>query len=249
MYKMAAIFILIGTMTFTANVFDVLPIMSGVSIARAQENTEVKKLIDKARDYVIAGNNKEAIKIYTEAIQLDPENDWLYNYRSTSYACLFNRKREAFADINKAIELNPNEMRHYEAKAELYRRYSQYGGAIKMYDWLIEQNPNEARYYHNRGWVYQLKGKKKLAAEDYKKYLSLWSRPEDDMRAAGDYCERGVTYRYLKDYENAIKEFTKAIELYPNVAAYYELRGKCYKAIGDNARAQADFAKAKQLGG
>ena len=44
------------------------------------------------------------------------------------------------------------------------------------------------------------------------------------------------------------KDYNKAIQLNPNFAEAYFGRGKCYEAMGDKAKAQADFAKAKELG-
>lgn len=46
----------------------------------------------------------------------------------------------------------------------------------------------------------------------------------------------------------AIDDCNKAIELQPKYApAYYNL-SECYKSLGETAKAQAAFVKAKQLG-
>ena len=51
-----------------------------------------------------------------------------------------------------------------------------------------------------------------------------------------------------KDYRKAIKLYDEAIQLNPNYANAYHYRGMAYKALGNNAKAQADFAKAEKLG-
>ena len=63
------------------------------------------------------------------------------------------------------------------------------------------------------------------------------------------YVNRGNAYYNLNQYNKALADFNKALQLNPNLSAeiYYK-RGKVYEAMGDNVRAQADFNKAKQLG-
>ena len=46
----------------------------------------------------------------------------------------------------------------------------------------------------------------------------------------------------------AIIDLNKAIQIDPNNFVYYNDRGFAYQEIGDNARAQADFKRAKELG-
>ena len=53
----------------------------------------------------------------------------------------------------------------------------------------------------------------------------------------------------LKQYERAIRDFNKAIQLELEALASYEMREECYQALGYNSKAKADFAKVKQLGG
>jgi len=49
------------------------------------------------------------------------------------------------------------------------------------------------------------------------------------------------------DFRGAIKLYDEAIKISPNANAYY-YRGWAYRKIGNAAKAQSDFAKAKQLG-
>ena len=60
-------------------------------------------------------------------------------------------------------------------------------------------------------------------------------------------AEAAVSYKY-GDYEGAVECYNKLIELIPKSGKLYYERGKCYEALGDTAKAQADFDKAKKLG-
>jgi len=48
--------------------------------------------------------------------------------------------------------------------------------------------------------------------------------------------------------DKAIADYTEAIRLDPNLALAYNSRGIAYQKIGEEAKAAADFVKAKQLG-
>ena len=61
---------------------------------------------------------------------------------------------------------------------------------------------------------------------------------------------RGCIYCDQNAHEKAIEDFTKAINSLldvDNKAVVYDLRGKCYSAMGEEACANDDFAKAEQL--
>ena len=45
----------------------------------------------------------------------------------------------------------------------------------------------------------------------------------------------------------ALTAFTEAIRLDPENAAAYRARGELYEKLGEKAKSQADFAKAKEL--
>jgi tetratricopeptide (TPR) repeat protein len=61
------------------------------------------------------------------------------------------------------------------------------------------------------------------------------------------YYNRGLGYGAERDYDRAIADYTKAIELAPKFANAYNNRGTVYGITGDHARAIADFTKAISL--
>lgn len=58
---------------------------------------------------------------------------------------------------------------------------------------------------------------------------------------------REFTLYNLEEYELAIVDYNKAIELKPNFVEAYKLRGACYHQLGETDKAQADFNRAAQL--
>jgi len=62
------------------------------------------------------------------------------------------------------------------------------------------------------------------------------------------YNNRGAAYWLKEEYNRAIADYDQAIRLDPKYALAYFVRGLVYQKIGNAAKADADFAKARELG-
>ena len=60
------------------------------------------------------------------------------------------------------------------------------------------------------------------------------------------YISRGV-FKGEKNYEDAIKDYTKAIEIFPNKPYLYNYRASAKRKLGDNKGADEDNTKADNL--
>ncbi len=87
--------------------------------------------------------------------------------------------------------------------------------------------------------------------ERFQKFLPDLIRKEIDVKnnpeAELAYFNRGIIYKYLKNYSQAIEDYTQAIKLNPNYArAYYE-RGNAYKNLENYSQAIEDYTQAIKL--
>jgi len=64
---------------------------------------------------------------------------------------------------------------------------------------------------------------------------------------AESYYNNGVEFVKARQYDRAIVEFTKALEINPGIANAYALRSLCYGARGQSDRAIADSTKALEI--
>lgn len=149
-----------------------------------------------------------------------------------------------------ADEPEPNDHKAYNYRGLIYYYLKQKTKAIEYFSKAIRINPNEASYYYNRGNAYLISWYNKQAIDDFYKAIELdQSFAANAHKKCGDiHLRQGSEYGTQKRYEKAIQEYDKAIELNPNDYKSYYNRGKCYQALDDTEKAQADFEKAKELG-
>ncbi len=197
-------------------------------------------------------DNDLALTDYNKAIEIEPKFS-SYTARAFFYKELQNE--ELFiADLNKAIEIEPTLM-NYSWRAWVYKRMKKYELALADCNKIIELAPTFSNYTRRANIYSELKNYD-LALVDLNKAIEIEPNVLSYLNRARFYSND------LKNYELAIKDCNKAIKFLTtsqtgdnvavNVNIYlgiaYRERGKAYQALGEEAKAQADFAKAKELG-
>ena len=162
--------------------------------------------VEEAWELTEDDDTNGAIKLFGEAIQLDPNNALAYYGRGTAYNEL-NQNESSLQDLNKAIEIDPNDADYYNNRGNAYSDLKQYERAIADYDKAIELNSDYAIAYFNRGITYKELGEYDSAIADFDAYIEL--EPTDPEA----YKNRGKCYEQLGDDEKAQEDFDKAKEL------------------------------------
>ena len=221
-----------------------------------------------------SGNCVGAIKIYDKIIRtkIIPVLGMAFVKRGIAKCGLQNFK-EALADVNHAIILEPENASRYFSRGHVFHLYAKYTvdqgrlkksrsrfqDAISDVTAAIHLNPDKAIYFNHRGWIKYLlgqvetqKGKKKKAQKLYQEALSdsdkaLQLEIKKSKFRAATHHTRGAAKAALDDHDGAIEDFNEAIRLFPKKALYYHDRGLSKKAIGQHEAAEADFIKAKEL--
>ena len=87
------------------------------------------------------GNSTKAWQNCERALQLNPNSARAYRWRAyLNYYGNFddtNKLNRALADVNKAIELDPNYLDAYEVRADIYSRLKNYEKAIEDYVYIL----------------------------------------------------------------------------------------------------------------
>jgi len=124
--------------------------------------------------------------------------------------------------------------------------------AVTDFSKIIELNPEYARAYYERGLCYSELRVKNREIEDYTRAIEL------NFRTQEVFMNRGKAYMSLardeKDekeqisrYQQAINDYTTALEFDPHSHMLFNQRGLCRKATGEYAEAVIDFHKAIDL--
>jgi len=123
---------------------------------------------------------------------------------------------------------------------------------------LLKESPKDFTLYIRRGLLYWSNQDAEKANADFKKSISLnpykpSQKPLSDMQRfqrlelARAYYNLGSINCFKKQYEAAIPNFTKTIELEPNFPEAYKNRGLVYRQLGQRDAAVADLKKAEKL--
>ena len=190
-----------------------------VALKKATKTLTAREWFEKGFNAAKVGHNLDAVTYYTKAIELNP--NFMYYYgRGLIYGSFLDDSEQAIKDMTDSIELNP-----------LFRN---------------------AFYY--RGIMYQISGKHELAINDFTQCLRLDLSFADQILNNNKlqhnnkaFRLRGASYLAMKNYQNAIQDFTIAIKNDNNDADSYQARGAAYGLIGAYEQAIVDHSKAIEI--
>ena len=103
-----------------------------------------KSLKDKGNHYVQERNYVEALKCYSQAIELDSNDPILYSNRSAMYYNL-NEYENAIKDADKAISLKSNYPKAYLRKGNALESLLKYDEALNTYNIGLQYDINNAQ--------------------------------------------------------------------------------------------------------
>jgi len=144
---------------------------------------------------------------------------------------------------------------HSDAGLKYWGEYD-YKKAFIEFDRAAEIDPNSAVYIHNRGHCLYYLSDFTKALDDYDTAIRMdsdekypeWRTERSGVQIAietGTSPElshtRGLVYWKKQQYEQAIQEFERALELAPSNAIYLHSRGHCYYYLGEFEKALEDF--------
>jgi len=184
-------------------------------------------------------------------------------------------KEKAFASFDKAIGRDPENDDAYFKRGQIYMHLSEYALALSDFDKAIELDEENIDYYIERGLVYvaleedelfqansdkidELLGPPSTASDFYG--LGLRMLQEDNGQALENfnkaieldpdnqiyYSARGGLYEDMENFELALADYSKAIEIFPFDLTYAQ-RGALYGKMEEYALAIADYDMAIAL--
>ncbi|WP_028084319.1 serine protease [Dolichospermum circinale] len=217
--------------------------------------------------YSLLNKRQQAIDDLTQAIQLDPKNAQYYSHRGYAYYPL-KKYQQAITDFTKAIQLDPKNAQYYNARGLVYGSLEDYKKAIEDITEAIRLDPKDFSYYASRGIAYSGLKDYKQAISDLTEAIRL--DPKNGPYTVGGrrysefkdneifissyntgisivYAARGDSHRNLKNYKQAIDDYTQAIKIDPKNPTYYRDRGVAYGKLKNYKQAIDDYTQAIKI--
>ncbi|XP_054264701.1 stress-induced-phosphoprotein 1 isoform X2 [Macrosteles quadrilineatus] len=105
---------------------------------------KVTELKDKGNAALQANNFEEAVKFYTEAITLDPNNHVLFSNRSAAHAKAGSYEK-ALEDAEKTVQIKPDWAKGYSRKGSALAYLGRLEESVKAYEEGLKLDPNNAQ--------------------------------------------------------------------------------------------------------
>ncbi|GJD23918.1 hypothetical protein RIVM261_088740 [Rivularia sp. IAM M-261] len=113
----------------------------------------------------------------------------------------------AMMNLEKAIELEPENVKYYFDHAQIYLALRDYNSAIEDYYYIISIDKNNADAYYGLGYAKTDLGKYQEGIEDFTQAIRINSNHADA------YLHRGINYNTICSYQNALDDANKAEKL------------------------------------
>ncbi|MDD1749746.1 MAG: tetratricopeptide repeat protein [Methanothrix sp.] len=169
-------------------------------------------LTKRGKDLAMSGNLDDldkAIKLYDQALELDPENPVIWNNKGT--ALVRERKYEdALEAYDRALELNSEYSEAMIGKGSALNRLNRSAESIGLFEKAIGLDPSNAKAWNNKGVALTRLGRYDEAINAFDRAIEIDPEYEDA------YFSRGKLFYTLQNYQEALNSLNRALELNPN---------------------------------
>ena len=214
-------------------------------------------LIQEAQKKYEQGKYEEALALFDEAIKENPKNAENY-YKKGTIKALLREYNSAIISFDKATQINPNNAKAHYNKGLSHTYLGQYKKALKEFIQATHLEPDKAEFHNNRGATESLLEEYLKSILSFNIAIKIYSNSLKDTQdkiisnnlkkyLAEAHYNRGRSYSYLEKYEEAKKDFDKAIEINPNYAEAYSSRGTSEARLKKYENALNEFNKAIQI--
>lgn len=147
---------------------------------------QINALKQKGNSALQEGRYEEAIRYYTEAIDLDKNNHVLYSNRSAAYAKA-GKYKQALEDAEKTVKLKPDWGKGYSRMGSALAYLGKFNASIKAYETGLQYEPDNIQLQNS---LAEVKAQRLMVADPF-------NRPDLFMKLASDPRTKG----FLQDPE------------------------------------------------
>ncbi|MCX6159241.1 MAG: tetratricopeptide repeat protein [Ignavibacteriae bacterium] len=144
----------------------------------------------------------------------------------------------AFSVFSETGCIDTSDYHEYINRGSLFiEKYGDIVSALSDYNRAVEINPNDTTYASRGNVYFRYVINYEKAVADLTRAININPNPEY-------YLTRGRVYEQLKDYTNAVSDYSAAVNSgFGNVPVYYMERGMLYSYLKEYKKAIFDFTK------
>ncbi len=187
-----------------------------------------------------AGNLDNAKQIFARCLEIDPR----------SAVCMYEMGKLHYAQkdvtsaallLEKAVDLNPNNIWYKLTLAQVYQHAQRYGLAAEINGELYKMNPENTQYLYTQAYLYGVNQDYDAAIKAYNKLGEITGLKAETVIA------KQSLYLENNQPEKAVSELQSLIDEFPNEVQYYGLLTELYQKQGDKNKALKVYDKMLEI--
>lgn len=147
---------------------------------------------------------------------------------------------QALEDFNQILRYQPQDTFTLNQRGLAYYKLGNYPLALSDFAEVLRLNPQHAEAVYNRGCVYLDEGSLDQAMADFNRAIQMEPKAEF-------FCGRGKVLALWGEYQAALENFTRALQLDSHQPECYYQRGLIYAYQNETELAIRDFKEAAAL--
>jgi tetratricopeptide (TPR) repeat protein len=148
---------------------------------------------------------------------------------------------KALDESNVAIKLKPTHIKARENRQNIFLSLQMDTSALKDAEALIAMDPRSSSAFNTKGFVYMRWNMRDSALYWFDKSLAVNPNADWILNNRGS-----LLFNRFERYNEALADFTRAIELNPTNGEYFLHRSYCHFKLGNLDKARADASAAEQ---
>ncbi|MGV8025026.1 MAG: tetratricopeptide repeat protein [Anaerolineaceae bacterium] len=230
------------------------------------QNNDSWTFAHRGETYCNLGKYENAIADFEHALALDDKNDWALAGKGETYRIIGDYPK-ALADLQQVLQLNPENAWALARLGEVHRTLKNYDDALMYLNQALQIDVESAWAYLCRGRTHLEKNEYMQSLSDFNNALDLdqknasivintttsyhhfekYEKTLNTINRSQTLTGRGVTYRLMDKYQEALSDLNQAIKINSNSSWAFANRGVTYRCLNNYVNAFADFDHAIEL--
>jgi tetratricopeptide (TPR) repeat protein len=186
------------------------------------------------------GNKDKAYSLFYEALAFDKENDAvLYELARIDFERRNNS--QALQNINKAIEIDPENQWYYLLQGDIYFDNGDFNSAEESFRTITELDPDDMQAFFDLASVHQYQDEFKEAIEVYNQ-LEKKTGVNEELS-----LYKQQLYVLMGDYEKVEEEMLKLVDAFPNEIRYLGMLAQFYRDSNQQDKLASTLEKMTDL--